>query len=216
MNRVFAVTTLCLMGSAPAFAQTTDPGAFVTGGVFAAIDRASHSRSIQPPGIETPDLGGTTVGGVFGAGIFLAPRWSASVEFTLGSETEGTATNTSTSGTTTQITNADVKLNLASVLLGYHHTPRGRIRLGLLAGMSFVHQTMHTVIEVTFNPPLPLPPPINTRGEQEATTFRSAATVGLDVAIAATSNLDIVPNVRGHVMSGLWSIRPGAMIRWRF
>ena len=214
MKRVWLVTSLCLLGSVPGFAQTSETGPFVTGSIFASIDRSSHSRSIQPPGVETPDLSGTTLGGGFGAGVFLAPRWSANLEFSFGSETDASAVNIS--GSTTQTTTAHSKFNLGSVLLGYHHTATGRCRLALFAGISFVQQQTHAVIELAFNPPLPVPPGLNTRGEQESTNFRSAASVGLDMAIAVAPRFDIIPNLRGHVFAGIWSLRPGVMARWRF
>ncbi len=215
MKRVWFAMALAVIGSVPAAAQSNDSGPFVTVGIFAGIDRFSHSVTTQPSGSgETPNLSGTTGGGLFGMGTFLAPRWSASVEFAFSTSTEGTATQSGQSVRQTLQTRS--RTDLGSVLLGYHHTPSGKIQVGMFAGLSFVRQSTHSEIDTVFSPPLPIPPLTPTHTETDAIIYRSAATVGFDVAIQATATLAIVPTVRAHVISGMWSIRPGVMVRWRF
>jgi hypothetical protein len=111
----------------------------------------------------------------------------------------------------------------ASTMVGFHPPAMGRVRLGYRAGFSFVRATYKSNYGYPY--PAPLSTPARAKVVPPATTFTQntgALTLGFDAAIDLTSRFSIVPEIRALVFetpndgSGVFLIRPGVGVRWKF
>jgi hypothetical protein len=121
---------------------------------------------------------------------------------------------------------ASTKTTGTSVLLAYHPPSGNRLRAGFAGGLTFMH-TATTLVETirytvvgdgTIPPPgvtiipVPIPAPITTR--IDTVSNQLAATVGAEVAVALSTHVAVVPEIRAHGFDGRFVIRPGVGVRW--
>ena len=208
---VLAVASMLLMASAAA-AQDT-PSFFVTGGVFASVERSSH---IELDDGVFPALDGTVAGGTVAAGAWLTPRVTVRVEFAFRGSLE--ASDSRTTGisfppatTFTETRHDTDKLRSGSVLAAYHTRGGKAVRLEYIGGIAFVYLRRSSSTEISPAPPGVILP----RSETSSISYGTAAVVGLDVPVRVTARLDIVPQIRAQSTGGL-TIRPGIGVRVRF
>jgi len=199
------LATVIVLGTVSiAHAQSPTQGVFVSGTAFAAINLDTGARPVQPvSGLGSIDSGGTTAGGGGGIGTYLTPRWSVRFEFAFAGETD--ASSTLTSAAFTETLRVQSQIGHANVLVGYHPAPRGRVEMGYLGGVAFVHQRQHFFENITQQLPLPpgsFVPPFGLQTEAIVTNYRQAAVVGLDVAVSLSKRCAIVPGMRALAFSG--------------
>ncbi len=196
-----------LAASAPkALAQS----AFVQGGYGVDIRRFSAEEGDR---IFDANSGHLTIG----AGGFITPHVSASLELELGEPSTVTrsATFTFASGPATVTTAYTLRRRGASALIGIHTLPMRRIRAGAYAGLSFTSARR----EITSNAPpiiMSLPP------ETAIFTDRTAGpVVGVDVAFQVAPHVAVVAMVRGQALTLTgdlrgFTVRPSAGARITF
>jgi hypothetical protein len=191
-------------------AQAVPESAYVTGGVFADVKRFSGD-----PGESILD--GNAAGGAIAVGTHIGSHWDLQLglDMTGFSRTERPRVITLQKETFTLTSVVENQVISVATLLRYRATPHGRVRLGYLAGLSFIRldRRFHTeAAEGTPNGLIPKP--------DEAVDYSAAPTVGLDARIAMTGHLSIVPGIHACVFrfgndSGLL-VRPRVGIRWAF
>jgi hypothetical protein len=119
-----------------------------------------------------------------------------------------------------------------STAIGFHPSPRGRVRPAYFAGFSLVRASYKssyfnyivplgsTIAVPPTGMPVPTyyPPPPRTTVKQ--TTNTSAAVLGFEAAIGLGQHLAVVPEIRALTLSfqgdGVFLIRPGVGVRWSF
>jgi hypothetical protein len=218
MNRQALTIVFLLLSARVSIAQTADPRVFVTGGVFAGIERTSQLTSSALV-VDVPDLDGTAPGGVVGIGTFLTPRFSVRAEFAFRGPLTAETTRTETLSTLppvsyTERLRGENRMNTGAVLAAYHTRAGSRVSVEYLAGISITYLRERAVTEATTTGPLPAPFP-SRRSETTITEYGTVAMVGMDVAVSVTSRLALVPHVRVQAAGGL-SLRPGVSIRVAF
>jgi hypothetical protein len=202
---------VCALSVAPAHAQSAiSESAYVTGGAFVDIKRFSGD-----PGENTLD--GNVAGGAIAIGTFVGSHWGVQLglDVTGFSRTERPRTVTLQKQTFTLTSVAENQVLSVSTLLRFRASEHGKVRLGYLAGLSFVrlHRKFHT--EASEGTPNGLIP-----HAAEQVDFSAAPTVGLDARIALTRHLSLVPGIVACVFrlpadSGVL-VRPRIGIRWAF
>jgi len=142
LKTLFVLGALCVSAQT-ALAQSAQPGTYIGGTGFADVKLFGASGvSYYPPG-EEPSLNTTGAGGGFRIGTFLHPR--VSLEFAVDA---GTKTRTTYAypisilaiyplPPTLQL-RASTQFTTFTTVVGYHPAAHGRLRLGYLAGLSFV------------------------------------------------------------------------------
>ncbi len=206
----WALGVVSVLPAAGAQAQSRPERAYVTGGAFVEIKRFSGDPS---EGI----LDGNIVGGAIAVGSHIGSRWDVQV----GVDTTGFSRTERPRSVTFQrrkfmLTSiAENQVVSVSSLLRYRAAPHGRVRLGYLAGLSFVrlHRRFHTI--ASERTPAGLIP----RPDQNV-DYSAAPTVGLDARIALSAHLSLVPGIHACVFgfgndSGLL-VRPRVGLRWTF
>jgi len=224
--RSIVVAAIWLIAIAsPALAQSK---VYIAGDVFADIKRLSGDP-------DNAALNAIAPGGGVRFGAFLSSLWSLELGVDLGAQSESVVkrpidnTVLATIGAAPASTYDDRTSNrfsAASVLIGYHPPPRGRVRPGFRGGMTFMRVSRDFTsvsISTTFSSSptgtvfTPITPIISITTRQRTTVANDlAATVAAEVAFAMTSRLAIVPEVRAHARMGAYVVRPGIAGRWTF
>ena len=204
-----AVTILSCAGTARAQGAIAE-SAYVTGGIFVDVKRFSGHPT-------EAILDGESSGGSIAVGTHIGSRWDLQLGLDIGgfSETERPRTITIGKDTYTLTSIAENQVSSVTTLLRFRSTPRGRVRLGYLGGLSFVrlHRKFHT--EAAEGTPAGLIP-----RPDENVDYAAAPTVGLDARIAINTHLAVVPGIYACVFrfgdeSGVL-VRPRVGVRWAF
>jgi hypothetical protein len=227
----FGVATL-LIGSATASAQTVG---YVAATAFADIRQfgSTSSRAVIPGDDFSMDA--TGLGGSVRVGTWLHPRWTLEVGADVGSKTTVDFENP----IIIQIFPPPTPLNLksssrfvtVSTMVGFHPPAVGRLRLGYLAGFSFVRATYKTdfpglaipasIVDGVFAS-LPIVPPRFNRATLTQKHNTGALALGFEAAIDLSTKIAVVPELRALTFStpgagpGVFLIRPGVGVRWKF
>jgi opacity protein-like surface antigen len=228
MTRLALAALVLAAAAAPAAAQV-DPGVFVTGSVFAGVERVSHAEiedsSFESVGLSDTDLSDTVFGWSVGIGTFVHPAWSVRFELVVPGELEEEV-NAFELGRGISVGPRSVhtlRTYSGSALVGHHVALSSRLSLGLLGGVVFGRRERHTVTEFSFIlppvpviPSLPFPELFPIRSESKTTSYHAGAGLGLDVDWALAERMVVSPHVRAHVLSGALSLRPGVGLRFNF
>ena len=230
LRAVFLCAGLSLAAQ-PARAQTR---VYVAGDVFADIVRSSRTVTTLGPDFDSAAVGAPptrTVGGGARIGAFLSPEWSLEVSAGIGR----TATDSRKapmpvpagipSRFLPQIEmRSSRRLDVVSVLIGFHPATPRRIRPGFRGGVGLSHsRTVYSVVTgasiFTTSPDRPISVPVITFQTTELTTIINGltATLAADAAIELSRHAAVVPELRVHA-GGLGAIvlRPGVALRWTF
>jgi hypothetical protein len=184
--------------------------AYVTAGAFVEIKRFSGDPTEAV-------LDATAAGGAVALGTHIGSHWDLQLGLDLTGFTRTARPRTVTLQKETFTLTSVTENQAVSVatLLRYRGAALGRLRLGYLAGLSFVrlHRRFHT--EGSAGTPAGLIP-----RPDEAVDYSAAPTVGLDARIALSRQLSIVPGIHACVFrfgndSGLL-VRPRVGVRWTF
>ena len=239
-----SVLLLCLHLSASEAAAQAAPYIGVSG--FAEIKRFGSTSGVYYGVGEEFSLDGTGAGGGLRVGTFLHQRVSLELAIDAGTATSADVPDPYVilaiyAPVPLRNMKATTRFLTVSTVLGYHPPARRRLRLGYLAGFSFVRSTYKTDYPSYILPlaifsesgaagstsrspisPTIYPPPnltIDTLTEQNLTT---GAILGFEAAIDVTRRLAVVPEIRALAFStpnngpGVFLIRPGVGLRWSF
>jgi Outer membrane protein beta-barrel domain len=225
-------------------ASAQDAG-YVAGAAFADIRQFGGASS------QTPLFGGdvsqdaTGAGGSLRIGTWVHPRWTLEVGADVTSRTSQTVTGPVIAifppVPPLELTTSTRFLSV-STLVGFHSPSGRRVRLGYLAGFSFM-RTRHTTEVSGIGLPafvfeqLGLPYSTLSMGSiaspsrassltlpasaLKSTRNSGALTLGFEAAINITQKLAVVPELRASTFStspggGVFLIRPGVGVRWGF
>jgi hypothetical protein len=232
------IVLMTLITSRAASAQT---GFYVSGGAFADI-REIGSFDSTGRLFRSTDNSAIGSGGWFRAGGWLHPRWTLE----LGIDASSTTRVKTTDDVIIQIfppptgqfdLEATTKFTSATVAVGYHPPPMKKIRLGYLAGFSFIH-ARHTD-EYLDSPSLtigsdfsfgltgsiggiPTTPILRfTEATRVTTQNIGAFALGFEAAFDVADHVAVVSELRASTFSsaggaGTFLIRPGVGVRWSF
>jgi hypothetical protein len=230
---------ICLVGcSSAAGAQSAG---YVAGALFADI-RQFGGMTSQSPLLSDTSRDATGLGGSARVGTWVHPRWSLEVGVDLSSKTSTTERGP-VIAIFPPVPPLELKssASFASVttMVGFHSPEGRRVRLGYRAGFSFVRARYTTEFPNFLLPPLfddsvfadigaisALFPRLSslTIAPTSLTTIRNsgALILGIEAAIDLTSAIAVVPELRASTFStaetgpGLFLIRPGVVVRWKF
>lgn len=220
-----SILVASLVAFTPTFAAAQqDRGTvYISGGAFAAIERAPSTGF---PGDS--DASGTVPGGMLGVGVHLTPRVSARVEWSITGERDidrayayPALLNLAPGVSSLPI--ADLSIYAAGIesrrrttsgyaLLAYHVTGR-RLGLEVLGGVGLVNEDTTSEYDVRILARAIFPSPMP---ELKTSTYNAVAVVGADVAVSLTRRAAVVPSVRAYALNGGLSVRPGLALRWTF
>ena len=214
------------MCSATASAQSRG---YIAGAVFTDIKQFTHINTTPPDGfLSAANNSATTAGGDVRIGTWLHPN----VTLEIGAGASARTTVPGIDGPYALATfdfggisiprpqldlKSTTQFTLVTVALGFHPTSTGRVRMGYLAGWALVRETSTSeFLELEEIPPTfsRLPGYIKTKRtiKQNAGAFL----IGAEAAITLTSNLALAPEVRVLSFGGVFLIRPGVGVRWKF
>ena len=227
--------------SATASAQTAG---YIAGTVFADI-RQFGSATSQAPFLSDVSRDATGGGGGLRVGTWVHPRWTIEAGIEVASRTtaefRGPVIAIFPPPPIVNFKSSTSFVNV-STMVGFHSPAGRRVRLGYLAGFSFIRAT-HT----TGFPNIPLPdfrfddrlgfdsaiayfssipisraalslPPTTVTTRQNS----GALTLGFEAAIDLKSKLAVVPEIRASTFSAapggasVFLIRPSVGVRWKF
>lgn len=164
-----------------------------------------------------PRFNGHDIGGALTIGSSVAPRWDLQLDVDLPrfSRTSRTTSVTFQRSTISMLSVAENQAISVGGLVRFRSAPHGHLQLGYLAGLSFVRVRRDFHSEAPAGTPTALIPRATS-----SVDFGAAPTLGLDVRIAVTGHLSIVPGIRAAVFSlpdtsGVL-LRPRLGIRWSF
>lgn len=211
MARTCAIGLLLLTLATPAAAQTRALG-FVEGGLL--VDHDPTQRKDND----------TTAGGTAGAGVFITKRWSLRFEadYPMWHGMHRTGESRVANHVEAFDLQEDSRSPSWSVLAGRHYRQNARVGVAWVAGLTIASRdsrtrgwterrdlqgnvTAHTAID---------------RGSPDY--HWPALTGGIDVEIALTRRLALVPQIRVHTYGGLSEhtsdlfARPKLALRWQF
>jgi hypothetical protein len=223
-----------LLSSSTASAQT---GTYIAGAGFADVRLFDGASS---PTLFGEDISrdATGAGGSIRVGTWVHPRWTLEVGADIASRTTA-----SFQGPVIAIFPPVPRLELRSstsfvsvtTMVGFHSPAGRRVRMGYLAGFSFVRATHKNEIpfdELSFftfdsigfstsgttgpftslsRSSLTLP-----SGALSSKQNSGALTLGIEAAIDLTPKFAVVPELRASTLSGVFLIRPGVGARWSF
>lgn len=198
MRKIPSLTLLLLALSEPAFAQS---GIFVSGGVLADHKRFSGNST-------DATLNVTTAGGGAGVGYQGSERWDVRGEVEVGGTT--TVTQALVRTVTAFQSRTRNQITAVSALAGYSPGTGARVRFTVLAGISFLH------VETQFDS-IPAGLVVTPHTDIDNVV---APTVGLEVPLALSSHVRVVPAVRATAFnlhtSGMngFALRPSVAVRW--
>jgi hypothetical protein len=227
---------LLLLNINPASAQ--DAG-YVSGSAFGDIRDFSSTSGVAFYGDQF-SLDATGIGGGLRVGTFLHPRWSLELSAETASRTTvdlGDAVRILVPPSPFDF-RASARFVTVSTSVGFHPPAVGRVRLGYRGGFSFVRGTYRS--DYPGYPGFPIPTAIFTRAAA-GLTFPTilpppqfitrtitqehnsgALALGFESAIDLSRRVAVVPEVRALVFSapnngpGVFLIRPGVGVRWKF
>ena len=230
-SRVALGLVLLLVCACTAQAQTSG---YISGAVFADIRQFGSTTSQSPLFGEDYSRDAVGVGGGVRVATWLQPRWTleAGAEF-------ATRTTATFNGPVIAIFPPPRGINLrsstsfvnVSTMVGFHSPAGPRVRLGYLAGFSFIRATHMTDLPgfpfSTFQFDPSQLGSLRTFFDQQSTTLSEkrnsgAFTLGIEAAIDMTSKLAVVPELRASTFStsasgpSTFLIRPGVGVRWKF
>jgi hypothetical protein len=220
-----------LLASSTASAQT---GTYIAGTGFADVRLFDGASSPTPFG-EDISRDGTAAGGSVRVGTWVHPRWTleagADIATQTSSKFRGPVIAIFPPVPPLEITSTTSFVSVTAIA-GFHSPAGRRVRMGYLAGFSFVRATHKTEL------PFDALPFFTFGGQVGATTgpFTSlprsslslpsgalaskrnsgALTLGIEAAIDLTSKIAVVPELRASTLSGVFLIRPGVGARWNF
>ena len=229
MRRLALAALVLAVAAAPAAAQT-DAAVFVTGSVFAGIERVPHAEIDDPSfgGIDfsDADLSDTVFGWSVGIGTFVHPAWSVRFELAVPGKLEEEVNAFDLGGGISIGPRSvrSVRTYSGSALIGHHVALSSRLSLGLLGGVVFGRLETQSLTEFSFIllppvpqiPGLPLPDRPSIRSESTTTSYDAGAGLGLDVDWALANRIVVSPQLRAHVLGGALSLRPGVGLRFNF
>lgn len=240
MKRLVFSLSVLLMPWSTAFAQDTG---YIAGAGFADIRLFGGTESRSPLFNEDASRDATGAGGSIRVGTWVHPRWTLEVGADVSSKT-----STTVRGPVIAIFPPVPPLELKSstsfvsvtTLVGFHSPAGRRVRLGYLAGFSFVRATYKNEYPssslaallggglsfLTFEgitiPTLPrssLTLPVSAFTDKRNA---GALTLGFEAAIDLTPRIAIVPELRASTFStsasgpSVFLVRPGISGRWKF
>lgn len=231
MSRLgLALLCSCILVPAVAGAQPDRGTVFITGGAFAAVERAPDSSG---PGFDGPDANGTVPGGTLGLGVFLTDHVSARVEWAMTDRLKTDASPIAYPASTFEMPGGMFGLTMPGLgsssiyvpdytqsrrtsavfsLVGYH-VGRGRVSLEALGGLGLLNENLRTQYDVRIlagrGAALP-------RSEYESSSYYAVGVVGTDIHVALTDHAAVVPTLRAYATGGRLSVRPGLSLRWTF
>jgi hypothetical protein len=222
------------------------PAAYITGSAFADIKRFSSTNGINYYGNDGQQfsLDGTGPGGGLRIGTFLNPRWSLELAADVGARTKS---NLPDPYRILEIPvpvgirqlKVSTKFVTVSATIGFHPAARRSVRLGYLAGLSFIRETYKSDYP-NFGVPVPLfstagsalgtaigspvvfPPPIFVVRTVTQKNNATGVILGFEAAIDLASHVAVVPEIRAVAFStpnsgpAVFLIRPGVAVRWNF
>ena len=199
---------------------------FVTGAAFANVFRAGGFSSNSPV-IDNPDISGTTTGGAIGVGARLARHVVVQMEIALPGPIERDFDPPEYRQPLRPIVTINRRVEYrtrhGSILGGYQTGETHRVSAAILGGVMFLQEKVRTVTSLSYLPPIvpPFPPVEPSSSDSTQRAYRLAPVFGLDVAIAATAHLAVVPQMRVHKTTGPGSVGalglwPGIGVRWTF
>jgi hypothetical protein len=233
-KRVILGFTSLLVCSTPALAQ--DSG-YVAGAGIADV-RLFDGTTSRTPLFSDPSRDATAAGGSIRVGTWVHPRWTLEVGADVTSKT-----STTTRGPVIAIFPSVPPLEITSstsfvsvtTMVGFHSPAGRRVRLGYLAGFSFVRATCKTDyssslaalvdgattlasfsfdgITIPTFPRSSITLPASAFNEKRNS---GALTLGFEAAIDLTPRIAIVPELRASTLSGVFLVRPGVGARWKF
>lgn len=233
------------------FAQSSQSANYIAVAGFADVKLFGGSGLTYYPPSEEPSLNKTGAGGGLRIGTFLHSK--VSLEFAVDA---GTKTRTTYSypvvilaiyppPPSRQLREITQFITFTTVV-GYHPAARGRVRLGYLAGLSFVRATYisdlpgYVLPAATFvqtglsyipisldgstRPPVSVSIPTSIYDPRPVTRhdLTGGTMLGFEAAFDLGKRLAIVPEVRAVMFAqpsdgpGVFLIRPGVGVRWGF
>ncbi len=231
-----ALGLVCLLVCAStAGAQTSG---YIAGVVFADI-RQFGSTSGQSPFLADVSRDATAAGGGVRVATWVHPRWTLEIGAELATRTTATF-----SGPVIAIFPPPRGLDFrasssfinVTTMVGFHSPAGRRVRLGYLAGFSFVRATHKTELPfdalsyftfgaeigtITGLPTTSIPSRSSSSltllsGSFASTQNSGALTLGIEAAIDLTSKIALVPELRASTWSGVFLIRPSVGVRYSF
>jgi hypothetical protein len=241
IDRVRAVLGIVAISACPAAAYAQTAG-YAGGTVFADVRQFGGTSTRTPLIIDDASRNATGIGGSARIGTWLHPRWTLELSADFSSKTS-TTVNGPVIAIYPPVPPPELKSSTSftsvTPMVGFHSPPGRRVRLGYLAGFSFVRATYKTEYP-SFAIPMPLSGGVSfafveligptTRLSPQASTPLSltnkrnsgALTLGFEAAIDLTSRISVVPELRASTFStgsagtGVFLIRPGIGARWKF
>jgi hypothetical protein len=250
LKTLFVLGALCISVQA-AFAQSAQPGTYVSATAFADVKLFGASGTAYYPYGAEPSLNTTGAGGGFRIGTFLHSK--VSLEFAVDG---GTRTRTTYQYPVPTLAiyppppapqlRASTQFTTFTTVVGYHPAARGRVRLGYLAGLSFVRASYTSdlpgyilpaatfeqnrlsyipisldgsrgsPVSVSLTSPIYVPQPVTRRD------LTGGTMLGFEAAFAFGKRVAVVPEVRAVMLEqpndgpGVFLIRPGVGVRWGF
>jgi hypothetical protein len=242
-TRLFLAALGLLLFDRNAAAQ---PAAYITGSAFADMKRFSSSSGINYYGNDGQQfsLDGTGAGGGLRIGTFLNPRWSLELAVDIGAMTKSSLPDpyrllAIPVPVGIRQLKVSTKFVTVSTTIGFHPAARGAVRLGYLAGLSFIRETYKSDYP-SFGVPVPLfstggsalggaigspvvfPPPTFVVRTVTQKNNATGAILGFEAAIDLASHIAVVPEIRAVTFStpnsgpAVFFIRPGVAVRWNF
>jgi hypothetical protein len=163
------------------------------------------TQGTQPPGqlaggpsIPEPPLGGSAAGFVVSADFPLTNRLSLGAEVSDAARFEGM--QRLSHNNVNQQTAIEYRDLLVTIAFRFDQPVFGRLRVGLVAGPSFV--AGNALERISTAPPFPSPLIFGPYGpEQSSTTVTIGLTTGIDLAFRVAPHLAVGPTFRAHFIS---------------
>ena len=236
-------TAVCLLVCASAASAQTI--GYVGGTAFADIRQFGSISTRSPLLAEDGSRNTTAAGGSLRVGTWVHSRWTLEVGADLSSRTTST-TRGPVIAIFPPVPPLELKssTSFASVttMVGFHSPAGRRVRLGYRAGFSFVRATYINEFPsftglTIFDDGDPIAwgfsgftglsssdsPRVSSSVTTVTTTRNSGAlTLGVEAAIDLTAKISLVPELRASTFStansgpGVFLIRPGVGVRWKF
>jgi hypothetical protein len=224
---------LLLPGTASA--QT---GTYIAGAGFADVRLFSGTSGRTPLFGEDFSRDATGGGGSVRVGTWVHPRWTLEAGADIATQTSSTFRGPVIAifppVPPLEITSTTSFVSVTAIA-GFHSPSGRRVRMGYLAGFSFVRATHKTELPFDALPFFTFAEIGSITGgttgpftslSRSSLTVPSGAlaskqnsgalTLGIEAAIDLTSKVAIVPELRASTLSGVFLIRPGVGARWNF
>ena len=226
MKFVAALAALIVLAFPP-LVLADDIGIKIDVGGLLTVQRSVAPTS-QDPGYPRPGVGGTSLGVVVGLDVHVGPTVDVGVEWSEPARFDAVQT-TGGAGGLSKIDN-EHRDRIVSALVHLHPQKRGaRVRMEAVFGPSFVWES--TIQQRAYAPPLSNGPFGSFYPEPDIDRMAFGLTGGVDLDIAVTRHVSIVPQVRvvwisrdgppsedASALLGLdaWALRPAMALRLTF